>query len=69
MPCRTELRRLRRDREKTLSDVRIATGVSETSLSMIERGLQPPNPDQAEALAGYFGRPIEELLAPAPEAA
>jgi transcriptional regulator with XRE-family HTH domain len=44
--------------------VQEATGVHQSTLSKIERGLVQPSAPQANALAGYFGRPIMELLAP-----
>ena len=69
MQRKTLLRHIRRGRELKLSDVQQHTGVHFSTLSKIERGLLVPSPPQANALAGYFGRPIDELLAPAPEAA
>jgi transcriptional regulator with XRE-family HTH domain len=60
----TLLRHLRRARELTLMDVAAKTGVHYTTLSHIERGIVKPSEPQANALAGYFGRPISRLLAP-----
>ena len=69
MARKTELRRLRRARDLTLSDVRQATGVSEPVLSTVERGIVAPKPEQAEALADFFGKPIDVLLGDPAEAA
>lgn len=60
---------MRRARDLTLSDVRLATGVSEPVLSTVERGLIAPKPDVAEALATFFGKPIDVLLGEPCEAA
>jgi transcriptional regulator with XRE-family HTH domain len=58
----TVMRRLRRDRELTLEALHLATGVHQSTLSKLERGLIQPSEPQANALAGYFGRPIGVLL-------
>lgn len=41
------------------------TGIAESTLSKIERGLVNPTNRQRHTLAGYFGRSIGDLLAPA----
>lgn len=64
---KTLLRRIRRNRELTLENVSRQTGVHFSTLSMIERGLLIPTPAQGNALAGYFGRPLAELLAEPPD--
>jgi len=69
MTRKTELRRLRRARDLTLADVRQATGVSEPVLSTVERGIVAPKPEQANALAQFFGKPITVLLGEPSEAA
>ena len=66
MDRRTELRRLRRDRELTLAAVALATGINHTWVSLIERGRFLPDAQQAQALAAFFGKPIDALLADAP---
>ena len=66
MDRRTELRRLRRDLEISLASVAEATGINHTWVSLIERGRFVPDAHQSQALAGFFGKPIEALLADAP---
>ena len=67
---RTELRRLRRARDLTLFDVSEATGIAEPRLSRVERGQAQPRPDEAEALAAFFRKPFDVLMAePSAEAA
>lgn len=63
---KTLLRRIRRTRDITLEQLQRATGVHMSQLSQIERGILVPSQPQANAIAGYFGRPIDELLADAP---
>lgn len=65
MNRRTELRRLRRARDLTLAVVTARTGIHTGTLSLIERGRYVPSPTQGAALAEFFGRPIDELLADA----
>lgn len=63
------MRRLRRARELTLADVQAGTNLPISYVSWIERGRMVPTPEQADALSAFFGKPIDELLADAPEAA
>lgn len=66
---KTLLRQLRRLRELTLEALSKETGVPVSSLSRMERGLVRPTAPQQHVLAGYFGRPIDELLGPASDIA
>lgn len=59
-------RHLRRVKGLTLDDVGGSTGIDITTLSRIERGKIPGTEAQRNAIAGYFGRPIESLLSAAP---
>lgn len=63
---KTLLRRIRRTRELTLEAVARETGVHFSTLSQIERGLLVPSKPQANAIAGFFGQSIDQLLAEAP---
>jgi len=67
MQRKTLLRQIRRHREITLEALGKQTGIHFSTLSMIERGLLVPSAPQANALAGYFGKPIDELLDAAPD--
>lgn len=66
---KTLLRHIRRSRDLTLDAVALHTGIDDSTLSRIERGLIQPTEPQRHALAGFYGRPIDELLGPAPEIA
>lgn len=63
---KTLLRHLRRARDLTLDQLAIHVGIDDSTLSRIERRLIKPTEPQGNALAGYFGRPIDDLLAPVP---
>jgi transcriptional regulator with XRE-family HTH domain len=63
----TVMRRERRLRDLTLDEVRSKTGIDIGTISRIERGLISGTEAQRNALAGYFGRPIDELLGPVPK--
>ena len=44
-----------------LRDVENATGIPESSLSRLERGEQPPHPQQLQHLAEFFGISPEQI--------
>lgn len=58
-----ELRRIRKIRKQTLSEVGRAVGVSVSTLSDIERGNTSPSIDVVGRLAQYYTVPIDSLLA------
>lgn len=59
---KTLLRKLRRDRELSLSLVSRETGINISTLSRAERGLLKPSDDVRDRLAAYFAVPAERLL-------
>lgn len=64
-PYQTVMRRLRRQRELTINDVHLATGIAMPTLSYIERGRLLPTPEQHTTLAKFFKVTETELLADA----
>lgn len=60
-----ELRKQRRLRRVTLSDVSERTGLSVSFLSDIERNRTNPSLETLEKLADYFQLPVNQLLAAA----
>ena len=57
------LRRLRLERDLTLKQVELASGVSNAYLSQLERGRRKsPHPDILKGLAKAFEIPVEDLL-------
>ncbi|WP_220039937.1 helix-turn-helix domain-containing protein [Nonomuraea aridisoli] len=56
------LRRLRRGRGRTLTDLAAATGISESTLSRLESGRRRPNLELLLPLARAYGMPLEELI-------
>ena len=69
MERKTEMRRLRRNRDLTLAQVSVAVRINEPRLSCIERGLALPTDHQQESLEVFYGKPWYELNAPAREVA
>lgn len=61
------MRHLRRMRELPLALVARETGINVSTVSQIERGLMQPTDRQRHTLAGFFGRPIDDLLGPVQE--
>lgn len=66
---RTLLRKLRRDRELTISYVAMRTGINHATLSLVERRQMVPSATVRRQLEKFFKIPAEQLLADAPEAA
>lgn len=62
MQQKTLLRRIRRDRELTLDELALATGINVSTLSRAERGLMALTQENRQRLEAYFGRPADELL-------
>jgi Zn-dependent peptidase ImmA (M78 family)/DNA-binding XRE family transcriptional regulator len=60
------LRRARRDLGLTQEAVADAVGLARTSLVALEKGERGVRPDELVAMAGLYGRPIDELLRPTP---
>ncbi|ADQ45665.1 helix-turn-helix domain protein [Caldicellulosiruptor kronotskyensis 2002] len=60
----TKLEFLRRQRGLTQTKLGFAIGVNPNLLSQIERGWRKPYPKLLQALATYFGVPIEEIANP-----
>lgn len=58
----TELRRLRKVRHETLTEVSDKTGIAVSSLSTIERGRTSPTIETLQRLARYYQVPIQQLL-------
>lgn len=56
------IRHLRRTRDLSMDAVSVQTGIDISTLSRIERGLIPGTVPQRHALAGYFGRSVDELF-------
>ncbi len=56
------LRRLRQQRELTLTELAAATGVSVSTLSRLEAGLRRPTLEQLLPLARTYGVTIDELV-------
>jgi transcriptional regulator with XRE-family HTH domain len=56
------LRRIRRDREVTLSELATATGISESTLSRLETGRLRPTLEQLLPLARFHGVTLDELV-------
>jgi transcriptional regulator with XRE-family HTH domain len=57
------LRRLRQERDLTLKQVELASGVSNAYISQLERGRRKsPHPDILKGLAKAYGVPVEDLL-------
>ena len=57
------LRRLRQERDLTLKQVQLASGVSNAYISQLERGRRKsPHPDILKGLAKAYGVPVEDLL-------
>ena len=50
-------------------DIRLATGIHQSKLSLIERGYVKPSNEEKEALAGALGVSIDEIQWPELEAA
>jgi transcriptional regulator with XRE-family HTH domain len=69
MARKTEMRRLRRNRDLRLADVSDAVGINEPRLSCIERGIARPTAEQREQLERFYGKPWDELSAEAREVA
>lgn len=61
------LKKARLARELTLQQVSAAVGTDTGNLSRIERGLQVPSKDLAEALVKYFDNEITETQIIYPE--
>lgn len=59
------LRALRGDR--TMREVSQATGISESTLGMYERGERNPRDETKWALAKYYGVPVSQIFYPDPE--
>ena len=60
---KTLLRVLRREREWSLDDVAVKTGIHPSALSRIERRLRRPSADQLAKLAQVFSVKRDELVA------
>ena len=58
----TAMRELRTDKNLSLRDVEIATGISNQNLSRWERNEVIPSVDACVTLAKFYGVSIEELL-------
>ncbi len=58
----TELRRLRKIHQQTLTEVSDKTGIAISSLSTIERGRTSPTIETLQRLARYYQVPIQQLL-------
>ena len=56
------LRRLRQQRETTLTELAAATGISASTLSRLEAGLRRPTLEQLLPLARTYGTTIDELV-------
>lgn len=57
----TPLRKIRRARRLTLTDVARSNGMDAGNLSRIERGAQAASPEVAEKLSKYFDGEVTEL--------
>ena len=60
------IRSIRTQQRMTLADVELATGISESTLSRLERGQRRPTLELLLALAHGFGIPVAELVAAPP---
>lgn len=60
----TVIEKLRRERGLSQTKLGIEIGVSPNLISQIERGWRRPYPKLLQALASYFGVPIEEIANP-----
>jgi transcriptional regulator with XRE-family HTH domain len=48
-------------------DIRLATGIHQSKLSLIERGYVTPSDEEKEALAGALGVAVDEIQWPVQE--
>lgn len=60
----TKLEQLRRNRGLSQTKLGLAVGISPNLISQIERGWRKPYPKLLQALATYFGVPVEEIANP-----
>ena len=58
----SNLRRERILRQLSLYDVRERTGISVSKLSLIERGIEPPNEEDKKRLALALGVRVQDLF-------
>ncbi|MGC0366656.1 DNA-binding XRE family transcriptional regulator [Rhodococcus sp. 27YEA15] len=56
------LREVRRDQDRTLSDVAAAVGMSKQYLSEIERGKKEPSSEILQSICSALAMPLEHLL-------
>src|SRR3981081_4942836 len=56
------LRALRQQRDMTLADLSVATGISQSTLSRLESGQRRPNLELLLPLAQAHGVPLDELV-------
>lgn len=61
---KTLLRKLRRDRELTLDELSMATGLNVSTLSRVERRMMRPTEATLNKLAKYFRVPASDLMKP-----
>ncbi|KKK61393.1 hypothetical protein LCGC14_3014760 [marine sediment metagenome] len=57
----TPLRKIRKERNKSLEQVAESVGIHPANLSRIERGIQSASKDLAENLSIYYGQAITEI--------
>jgi len=63
-PIAQWLKKQRAKKRKTQAELGEAIGMSRSSVSAIERGVQPkPKVEDCALLADYFGMPVREVLA------
>lgn len=60
-----KLRQVRKARGWSLTDVTVKTGIPESSLSALERGLLPAHPGWQRRISKAFRLPREELFSEA----
>lgn len=57
-----KLKRLRKERKKTIREVATQTRISPSAIGMYERGERTPTMQTAVILSQYFGIPLDELI-------